>query len=467
MRMTTVSKSAVALCLGVSLHTISIGANANETRLSTIAHSFLSGCGGAMETGAKQSAACLIDSALPVALDLAEQSGTGVFGERFSITDNLSYDDQNGLRGEIDLLFPLGAARSQAYSGTGEGFNAAPVNALFMQQGATIWLDEDGIKRHDLRLGMAFRFQPWQARSDLFGLSMFQQHNAEYGHSRSVIGVDYAAGPSSEAAFHYYLPTTGWRAAAPGFEEHALEGVELSGRLDLPLSLRLEGATGQWRVPGDAVHSGASRVGLSWQYNRWTELSANWQESEIDDVGTTGLRTGFAVKIPLGGGNASPRSVRNLVRYDGRETAASPGGFALQDRAWRPVEQVGEIRYVRRAVSAPATAGADGVRLEFMQDSAPTGNRIRIKVSLPAPASAEERYLLRLQPGDGDNPAVEGEDFDGAPILVLLNQGERETIVTAELIRNGGMQESRSLGVNIARWSEQASPENTPALSVQ
>ena len=336
-----------------------------------------------------------------------------------------------------------------------------------MQQGATIWLDEDGIKRHDLRLGMAFRFQPWQARSDLFGLSMFQQHNAEYGHSRSVIGVDYAAGPSSEAAFHYYLPTTGWRAAAPGYEEHALEGVELSGRLDLPLSLRLEAATGQWRVPGDAVHSAASRLGLSWQYNRWAELSANWRESEIDDGGTTGWSVGFAVKIPLGAGNASPLSVKNLVTYRGRETTASPGRLALQDRAWRPVEQVGEIRYVRRAVSAPAAAGVDGVRLEFMQDSAPTGNRIQIKVSLPAPVSAETRYLLRLQPGDGDNPAVEGEDFNGEPILVLLNKGERETIVTADLIRNGGMQEPRSLGVSIVLWSEQAIPENTPVLAVQ
>ena len=129
MRMTTVLKSAVALCLGASLHTISASVYADETRenearLSTIGHSFLSGCGGAMQTGAKQSAACLIDSALPVALDLAEQSGAGVFGERFSITDNLSYDDQDGLRGEIDLLFPLGAARGQAYSGTGEGFTA-------------------------------------------------------------------------------------------------------------------------------------------------------------------------------------------------------------------------------------------------------------------------------------------------------------------------------------------------------
>ena len=53
-------------------------------------------------------------------------------------------------------------------------------------------------------------------------------------------------------------------------------------------------------------------------------------------------------------------------------------------------------------------------------------NRIQIKVSLPVPASAEERYLLRLQPGDGDNPAVEGEDFNGEPILVRLNKGERE-----------------------------------------
>ena len=62
---------------------------------------------------------------------------------------------------------------------------------------------------------------------------------------------------------------------------------------------------------------------------------------------------------------------------------------------------------------------------------------------------------------------VEGEDFNGAPIIVLLNQGERETIVTADLIRNGGMQEPRSLGMSIVRWSDQAIPENTPALAAQ
>ena len=65
MRMTSVLKSAVALCPGAILH--SIGARANEARLSTIAHSFLSGCGNAIQTGTKQSAACLIDSALLVA----------------------------------------------------------------------------------------------------------------------------------------------------------------------------------------------------------------------------------------------------------------------------------------------------------------------------------------------------------------------------------------------------------------
>ena len=246
---------------------------------------------------AKQSAACLIDSALPVALDLAEQSGAGVFGERFSITDNLSYDDQDGLRGEIDLLFPLGAARHQAYSGAGEGFTAVPVNALSCSRVPPSGWMKTASSATTCVLVWRSDFSRGKRAAICSACRCFSNTNAEYGHSRSVIGVDYAAGPSSEAAFHYYLPTTGWLATAPGFEEHALEGVELSGRLDLPLSLRLEAATGQWRVPGDAVHSAASRVGLSWQYNPWADLSANWRESEIDDGGTTGWSVGFAVKI--------------------------------------------------------------------------------------------------------------------------------------------------------------------------
>ena len=75
--------------------------------------------------------------------------------------------------------------------------------------------------------------------------------------------------------------------------------------------------------------------------------------------------------------------------------------------------------------------GEDGVRVEFMQDAAPTGTHRQPRPNQGIPAGTGVCHLLRLQPGDGDNPAVEGEDFDGEPILVLLNQGEHETIVTA------------------------------------
>ena len=463
----------LGLSLGLSLQTIGAGALADESRLTSFTHSFISGCANEMESGFDQSTSCLIDQVLPVALDLVESSGVKAFGARFNITERLSYSHTDGLRGEFDVIFPLsgaqGSAPQAAYADGNAGLQSQPAGAFFMQQGASIWMDEDGSKRHDFRVGMVRRFQPGghgaaQTRADLLGLSLFQQHNLEYGHSRSVIGLDFVTGPSSEAALHYYLPTSGWLNTISGYEEHALQGVEASASFDLPLSLELAGAIGQWHVPGEAIHSSTSELDLSWAYNRWTGLSANWRESEIDDSGSSGFGVNLKFNIPLGGGASAPGSLRDLWRYaakgdsaDGRRSAAN-----LQEKAWRPSTQKGEILYVRRAIAEVDAPQAGEVKAEFMQDAAHTGSSVKIKVSISEPASEDQRYLLRLRPGAGETPAVEGEDFNGEPVVVQINQGERETFTAIQLILNSAMRVSRNLDVSVTRWSEDALAVATP-----
>jgi len=73
-----------------------------------------------------------------------------------------------------------------------------------------------------------------------------------------------------------------------------------------------------------------------------------------------------------------------------------------------------------------------------------------MKVSLARPAARDLFYELRLRPGDGENPAVEGEDFNGAPILLRIPRGKTLEVVSAQLLLNDDMQTPRSLGVSIA-----------------
>ena len=124
--------------------------------------------------------------------------------------------------------------------------------------------------------------------------------------------------------------------------------------------------------------------------------------------------------------------------------------------AWRPSKQKGEILYVRRAIAEVDAPQAGEVKAEFVQDAAHTGSSVKIKVSLSEPAAEDQRYLLRLRPGTGEIPAVEGEDFNGEPIVVQINQGERETFTAVQLILNSAMRVSRNLDVSVTRWSEDA-----------
>ena len=442
------------LTLIMSLCAAGFEASANDFRLASMASSLITGCGNTMQAGAQHAAACAVDrTVLPMALNLMEASGKKAFGSHFSITNNLSYMSGQQVQGNVDVVMPLASEGNGLLSLLSFG-NGTDGGALFMQQGATFWTDNDGLRRHDMRLGLVSRFQPLATRNDVFGVSLFQQQNLEYGHSRIVSSLDWVAGPSSSFAFNYYLPTTGWRATVPGYEEQALEGMEVSGNFDLPLSLRLNGAMGQWNVPGEAIQSRASRVGVTWTYNSWVQFTTNWRESQIADSGSRGFTVGAQVSFPFGGkSDLVPESLTTLLAYAGQRLADDTGqaGLQVQNQAWRPVEQTGQILSVRRDVTSPSSTA--GIQLEFLQDTASSGASIQIKVSLSRPASEDLRYLLHLQPGEGNNPAVEGQDFSGDPIVVFLSKGESERIVTVNLVRNNSMEAPRSLGVTITPWS--------------
>ena len=87
----------------------------------------------------------------------------------------------------------------------------------------------------------------------------------------------------------------------------------------------------------------------------------------------------------------------------------------------------------------------DGAQIQFLQDSADTGGQIVVQVTLPGPVSEDTRVYVRLMPGDGDNPAVPGEDYVDEAIEVLIASGQSTGTATIELLHNPDMTEVRSL----------------------
>ena len=63
-------------------------------------------------------------------------------------------------------------------------------------------------------------------RAGVVGVSAWLQENLERGHQRVMAGLDYA-GRWGSGSFSYFLPATEWRRARPGYEERAVEGMEL------------------------------------------------------------------------------------------------------------------------------------------------------------------------------------------------------------------------------------------------
>ena len=109
------------------------------------------------------------------------EQGRGVFGEHFSLVHRLSWSPLGqGLAGELDAVIPLafrGGVRPGADADVLHG------SAMFLQQGVTRWTDAHGLRRHDVRLGTAWRFTlPHYAGADVVGATALVQENVERGH---------------------------------------------------------------------------------------------------------------------------------------------------------------------------------------------------------------------------------------------------------------------------------------------
>ena len=74
-----------------------------------------------------------------------------------------------------------------------------------------------------------------------------------------------------------------------------------------------------------------------------------------------------------------------------------------------------------------------------------------MEVAISAPANEDIRLLVRLVPGEGDNPAVPGEDYVDEPVEVTITQGTASGVAMIQLLRNDNMTEARSLDVTVSR----------------
>ena len=366
------------------------------------------------------------------------EQGRGVFGEHFNLTHRMSWSPLGqGLAGELDAVFPLAFSDGARHGSKG---NTPHGSAFFLQHGITRWTDEHGDRRHDMRLGTAFRFTlPHFTGANVVGATALVQENMEQGHQRVALGMDYA-GLWGHAALQHYLPTTGWRAGRTGFEERAAGGTELSLRLDMTTTISLDAAMGRWERDGAGRSALDGHIGLGWKPHPYLSLTAQTGIGPETDAGAVML----SLNVPFGG----PRS---RAKWEGIGTfALADDGTATAPDLFRPVENVGRIRTIARAAPAPAETTAGDVTVRFLQSSAANGGTVDVEVALSAPASADVRLTVRLAPGSGDNPAVAGVDFIDAPEHVTIAKGATSGRVSFQLLHNPA-QGVRMLGVTVTR----------------
>ena len=365
------------------------------------------------------------------------EQGREVFGEHFSLVHRMSWSPLGqGLAGELDAVIPL-AFRGGARPGAEwEGLHGS---AFLLQQGMTRWTDEHGFRRHDVRLGTAFRFAlPHFTGADVVGATALVQENVERGHQRFVLGTDYA-GRWGHASLQHYLPTTEWRAGRAGYEERAAGGTELSVRLDLTTTVSLDTAMGRWERDDAGRSAIDGRLGLGWKPHTYLSLDARTGIGS----GTEASSFMLSLNVPFGGSRKRPK-------WEGLGTFALAGGStATAAELWRPVENVGRIRTIERAAPAEA-ASADSVTVRFLQSSVVSGETVEVEVALSAPATADVRLSVRLAPGSGDNPAVAGVDYVDEPALVTIRQGATSARATFQLLKNPELNTDRSLTVTVS-----------------
>ena len=72
-----------------------------------------------------------------------------------------------------------------------------------------------------------------------------------------------------------------------------------------------------------------------------------------------------------------------------------------------------------------------------------------LEVILPAPVPRDTSLTVHLVPGNGEDPAMPGEDYVDEPVEVTVSKGMRAAMLTIRLLRNRGMTKSRTLNAEV------------------
>ena len=278
------------------------------------------------------------------ALQFVEAHGKSQFGEHFHIDRRLGLTASSGtLSADLDVVVPLTALSSVE--------DDAVTRSFFVQNGVTRWRDEHGFQRSDVRLGLVHRYalhdQPGEG---VLGTSMFVQENLERGHTRVVTGLEYLD-RWGQGALSYYMPVTEWRPGRYGYEERALEGVELGYGTDLTDTINLNAGAGRWESKdGTGAWVDQGRLGVGWQPHPWFEMRGGWDGIGTDD---DSMALHASITMPLGGADWSS------VRWEGfgRRDRSSPETDS--GTIWRSADHVGEIKVAERETLAGGDSDPD------------------------------------------------------------------------------------------------------------
>lgn len=278
----------------------------------------------------------LFSAVSDVAFNFVEQQGKDQFGQHFRIERRLGLVASTGtLGGDLDIMVPLGFSSAEDNLAT---------RSFFLQNGITRWRDEHGLERSDVRLGMVHRFALRERPdSGILGASTFIQENIERGHARLVTGLDYLD-RWGQGAGSYYMPITGWQAGRSGYEERAIEGLELSYQADFTSAINLAVAAGRWQnKDGSNAWTNSGRLNLAWRPHPWFRVDGGW-----DGIGTgnDSMALHASISVPLGGG-WSPRAWQGLGVGKSNVEELRVGAL------WQSPAHMGRIEVAEREVTAP------------------------------------------------------------------------------------------------------------------
>ena len=267
------------------------------------------------------------------AIQYFDQHGKALFGEHFRLDHRVDFSTSGGgLRGDLDAVIPVNSFTSIS--------DDRVTRATFFQNGLSRWWDEYGFQRTDARFGIVHRMSvSEQFGAGVFGTSVFLQENLERGHERIVTGLDYSGG-WGRGSLSYFMPLTDWRTGRFGYEERALEGVELELRADVTNAIELRAAAGRWEdKDGSGDWNTRGRLGVQWQLHSRVGLRGNWE-----DLGTAGDSLGLhmVVAIPFGG------SDRQRGRWQGLGRANLDSGQFDPGAIWNSVDNVVQIEVAER-----------------------------------------------------------------------------------------------------------------------